>query len=329
MGYDGIVFTQTLHDKFTNKMVHTFTSTLQPAQPPPPSPLSHSLPVHPLPPLLPASSTQRNTMTAIPVSELSVPFPTQSSALRLCTSTSPFPLSPSPTFSHFYQKFRLHLHISDASHLTPLSHSSSSPSLLSYDLLSATPTSTDLFHACASSDLLDLITLPCTAKLGFHLRRPSLHMAKERGIALELTYAGGVREGSLRRYMFACGVAVMRMGGGGKGVVVSSGAEREGDMRDVAGVVSIMRLMGMEGERARAALSSNAEAVLWKGETRKTAKAVLRAIRITDRTQLQPQAQSEAEKEVEGEREGGGGGEDEEEQQQQVSKRQKTERRPD
>ena len=85
-------------------------------------------------------------------------------------------------------------------------------------------------------------------------------MARERGIALELTYAGGVREGSLRRYLFACGVAVMRMGGGGKGVVVSSGAEREMEMRDVAGVVSVMRLMGMEGERARDALSTNAEA---------------------------------------------------------------------
>ena len=332
VGYDGIVFTQTLHDKFTNKMVlhppsPSHARTLSDLPPPTP-PLSYPhLPSPPLSPPPSAPCAQRNPMTPVPLSELSLPFPSQSSALRLSTSTSPFPLpppSPHHTLPSFHQKFRLHLHITDPSHLTPLTHHSAA--LLTYDLVSATPTSTDLFHACASSDLIDLITLPCTSKLQFHLRRPSLHMARERGIALELTYAGGVREGSLRRYLFACGVAVMRMGGGGKGVVVSSGAEREMEMRDVAGVVSVMRLMGMEGERARDALSTNAEAVLWKGETRKTAKAVLRAVRVTDRTPTQQQHQQPQQPQERGQEDEG---DDDEDQRQQAHKRRKTERSPD
>ena len=216
-------------------------------------------------------------MTSIPLSELTVTFPAQTSALRLSSSSSPFTLAPPGVFAAFQQKFRLHLHITDPSHLLPLS--SHSPSLLSYDLISASPTTTDLFHACASSDYVDLISLPTHSKLPFHIRRPSLHMAEERGIALELSYAPGVRDSNLRRYLFACGVAVLRMGGGGRRLVMSSGAEREGEMRDVAGVVSVLKLMGMEGERARAALSVNAEKALWKGETRRTSRAALRVIR--------------------------------------------------
>ena len=221
-------------------------------------------------------------MTPIPLSELKVAFPSQSSALRLQSSTSPFALSAAQpaAFSCFQQKFRLHLIIPDVSFLAPLSTHSASPSLLCFDLLSVTPQTAEAFHAACESPHIDIISLPTSSRLPFHLRLPSLHLARQRGITLELSFASGLSSPHCRRYLFATASSLLRLrGGGGEQLVLSSGAEKEAEMRDAGGVVAVARLMGMDAQAARRVVAENAERALWHGETRRTCRAVVRIIR--------------------------------------------------
>ena len=221
-------------------------------------------------------------MTAVPLSELNLTFPVQSSALRLSATTSPFALTTPRSFTAFQQKFRLHVILSEPAHLAALStHNQPSHPLLQYDVISVTPTTDTLLHAtCASTDI-DVISLPCSARLGYYLKLPSLHLAAQNGIVFELLYAKGLRESASRRHLFTTATALRRVRGGVKGgVVMASGAERAEELRGCYDVMSVMRLMGWQEQEARAALSSVCERVLWHGQTRRTTKAALRVVRV-------------------------------------------------
>ena len=221
-------------------------------------------------------------MTVIPLSELNVTFPAQSSALRLSSTTSPFALTSPRSFTAFQQKFRLHAVLSEPSHLTALAtHNNPSHPLLTYHIISVTPTTDTLLHAACGSSDIDLISLPCSQRLGFYLKLPSLHLAAQNGIMFELLYGKGVRESASRRHLFATAAAVRRVRGGVKeGVVMASGAERAEELRGCYDVMSVMRLMGWQEQEARAAMSSACERVLWHGQTRRTTKAALLVRRV-------------------------------------------------
>ena len=238
-------------------------------------------------------------MTAIPLSELSITFPVQSSALRLSATASPFALTAPRSFSAFQQKFRLHAVLSEPAHLAALStHNQPLHPLLAYDLLSVTPTTDTLLHAaCASSDI-DLISLPCSTRLPYYLKLPSLHLAQQNGIVFELCYAKGIRESTSRRHLFTTAAALRRVRGGTKGgVAVSSGCERAEELRGVYDVMSVVRLMGWQEREARAALSAVCERVLWHGQTRRTTKAALRVVRLEAKRTREEEAQDDVQKE--------------------------------
>ena len=238
-------------------------------------------------------------MTAIPLSELNITFPVQSSALRLSNTTSPFTVTSPRSFTTFQQKFRLHVLLSEPAHLTALStHNQPNHPLLSYDLLSVTPTTDQLLHAaCASTDI-DLISLPCSSRLGFYLKLPSLHLAAQNGIVFELLYAKGIRESGSRRHLFTTATALRRVRGGVKGgVVMASGVEKAEELRGCYDVMSVMRLMGWKEQEARAAVSSVCERVLWHGQTRRTTKAALRVVRVEGKRGRAEEAREAAERE--------------------------------
>ena len=259
--------------------------------------LTHSL-IRRVFPLPPSRVSQKNPMTAIPLSELSLTFPVQSSALRLSSTSSPFAVTSPRSFTAFQQKFRLHVVLSEQSQLAALStHNQPVHPLLAYDILSVTPTTDTLLHAaCASSDI-DVISLPCSSRLSFYLKLPSLHLAAQNGIVFELLYAKGIRESASRRHLFTTATALRRVRGGVKGgVVVASGAERAEELRGCYDVTSVVRLMGWQEQEARAAISSVCERVLWHGYTRRTTKAALRVTTLTvkrPRDEAQPDSEKD------------------------------------
>lgn len=245
LGYDGIVFAQTVTgDKFTTKL--------------------------------------RNTMTPIDLVELSTPPLRQSSTLRLSVSlSSPFPHTAAATSndsrlrSAFQQKFRLNLELNDVSALP-----ASAQSLTQWDIVAAKASSESMFHSLCSYDCIDIITVECIAKQPFHIKRPSINLAVQNGLQFELTYSGAIKDGMSRRYLFAAAQALMRVCPN-RAIVLSSGCDSASgnEMRSPHDGINVLRLMGFNDREARDAVSTNAERALWHGETRRTAKGALRAVK--------------------------------------------------
>lgn len=113
---------------------------------------------------------------------------------------------------------RITLIIEDASQLVVLS----STALTKWDLVAIAPTSEKLFQQCLQFDF-DIIALDFAKKQQFYLKRPQLHVAVERGIVFEISYAGALGDSQARRFLIgnACSVARVTMG---KQTIISSGA---------------------------------------------------------------------------------------------------------
>jgi len=219
-------------------------------------------------------------MTPIDLTELSTPPLRQSSTLRLTASLST-PFNPTSNAlnprlrSAFQQKFRLNLELSDVSALPAATNS-----LTSWDIVAARASNESMFHSLCSFDCIDLIIIDSASKLGFHLKRPSINLALQNGLHFELFYSSAIKDSNSRRYLFAAAQSLTRVCPA-RAIIFSSGCESisGSEIRSPYDGINILRLMGLNDREARDAISANPERALWHGETRRTMKAALRAVK--------------------------------------------------
>lgn len=181
----------------------------------------------------------------------------------------------------FQQYFRITVQLDDQSQVHGLSPSSSLSHdvLRSYDIVAVAPSTEKLFHACCSTLDLDIISLDFSRRLPFHIKRPAVGMAVERGVFFEVTYSASLKDVSARRNLMSNMlnfVYVTR----GKNIIISSRAVAALDLRGPYDVVNICVMFGMKPDEAKKSISSHCFSAIQHGATRRTVKSVIEFVDV-------------------------------------------------
>lgn len=209
-------------------------------------------------------------------------------------------------YHSFQQLTRLTIVLNSMADLQPLTRNSSSLAsvLSSYDLIAVQPTTEALFHACAQSDCIDIVTLDCSNRLPFHLKRPSIELLRQKGIYIELSYGPALRHATCKRNLWATAAALFRVLGRSAasahvaqqlkkttGLILSSDAANAMELRAPADVINLALMLGCTPQVARAAIETHPQTVILHAKTKRTTKGV-----IVENTQHSATALAEAAK---------------------------------
>lgn len=171
------------------------------------------------------------------------------------------------------QLTRLTLHTEDSS-VAAQAFTGAQAAAASYDLLAIEPLSDRVLQqACASLEV-DMITFDLSKRLPFRFKPGPLQAALKRGLHFEICYASALREETARRNFFANALALTRATRG-KGIVVSSSARSAFELRGPYDVINMATLFGLSEQDAKAALTTNCEAVIAHAQARKAYKGAV------------------------------------------------------
>ncbi|KAK9370656.1 RNase P subunit p30-domain-containing protein [Lipomyces kononenkoae] len=138
------------------------------------------------------------------------------------------------------------------------------PSLTSkFDILAVRPTTEKLLLAACTSLDIDLISLDLSQRLPFYLRHRTLGAAVARGIKFEICYSPSTRQGdnNVRRNLISNAAALFRATRG-KGIIISSAAMSALECRGPYDVANLATLWGFTQEKGKAAVATDARAVV-------------------------------------------------------------------
>ncbi|KAL8995512.1 MAG: hypothetical protein Q9169_004772 [Polycauliona sp. 2 TL-2023] len=140
-----------------------------------------------------------------------------------------------------------------------------------YDLVAIRPTSEKtLQQSCLSLPTIDIISLDCSIRYPFYFRQSTLLAAVDRGIRFEICYAQGILgAGEARRNLISNAAQLVRATRGGRGIIVSSEAQRALACRGPWDVVNLGIGWGLKKERAVEALQREARGVVVGAEMRR------------------------------------------------------------
>ncbi|RUS73958.1 hypothetical protein EGW08_018273 [Elysia chlorotica] len=163
-------------------------------------------------------------------------------------------------------------------------HRLGSPEVQSYDIIAVQPTDEKTFQLACSTLDVDIICLNFTEQLGFVPKRPLLKLAIKRGIHFEIVYSPALKDNSVKRNIISNAMSLISVSRG-KGVIISSGAEKLIDLRSPWDVVNLGKLFGLNPLQAKDSICKNCRAVLKHAEARKTCKTV---VSVADVSHLKP-----------------------------------------
>lgn len=138
----------------------------------------------------------------------------------------------------------------------------------SYHLLAVQPMSERVLQQACTSLEVDIITFDFSKRLPFRLKPGPLQSALKRGLFFEICYAPALREETARRNFFTNALALTRATRG-KSIIISSGARSAFELRGPYDVINMATLFGLSEQDAKAALTTNCEAVLAHAQARK------------------------------------------------------------
>uniref|UniRef100_A0A7S1F673 Uncharacterized protein n=1 Tax=Noctiluca scintillans TaxID=2966 RepID=A0A7S1F673_NOCSC len=161
---------------------------------------------------------------------------------------------------------RLNLLVHDSVQVASANRASESG--LGYDFIVMRPMSEEAFQFVCEQGECDLISLPMDIAMPFVLRQFLVNRFLQRGGFFEIEFAPMVRDTARRRQLLT-NVAHLLHATKGKGVVLSSGAADNMEMRSPADLVNFAAVLGLRGERARKSLSTNPLRVLQKAALRR------------------------------------------------------------
>ncbi|XP_063077605.1 ribonuclease P protein subunit p30 [Engraulis encrasicolus] len=176
---------------------------------------------------------------------------------------------------------RLTVVATDPSHFRP------TPEYKWFDLVAVHPKTEKIFHAACMSFEVDIICVTVCEKQPFHFKRAPVNGAIDRGVFFEIIYTPAIRDSTMRRYSIGNSLSLMETCKG-KGVILSSGAEKPLELRGPYDIANLGIVFGLSEGDAKAAVSTNCRSVVLSGETRTTAFGIVHTIKKPQPAAPQP-----------------------------------------
>ncbi|CCK68895.1 RNA-binding RNA processing protein RPP1 KNAG_0B04610 [Huiozyma naganishii CBS 8797] len=136
-----------------------------------------------------------------------------------------------------------------------------------FDIVAALPISERGLTLATTNLDIDLLTFNYGQRLPTILKHKSICSCINRGVKVEIVYASALRDINSRR-QFVSNVRSVVRSSRSRGVVVSSGAQSPLECRNILGVGSLLRLLGLGNDKCSKAMGELASLVLLNGRLR-------------------------------------------------------------
>lgn len=137
----------------------------------------------------------------------------------------------------------------------------------SFDIVAAMPVSERALTLATTNLDVDVLTFQYSQRLPSYLKHKSICSCVARGVKLEIVYANALRDMQSRRQFIQNAKSVIRSSRS-RGIVISSGAEKPLECRNILGVTSLIKYLGLDGDRCNKAMTDLAALVLLNGRLR-------------------------------------------------------------
>lgn len=136
-----------------------------------------------------------------------------------------------------------------------------------FDLIAALPISEKGITLATTNLDIDILTFNYGQRFPTFLKHKSICSCVNRGVKIEITYAYALRDIQQRRQFVNNARSVIRSTRN-RGIVISSGAENALECRNVLGITSLVRLMGLPSDKCGKAMGEIASLALLNGRLR-------------------------------------------------------------
>ncbi|AET38710.1 RNA-binding RNA processing protein RPP1 Ecym_3212 [Eremothecium cymbalariae DBVPG len=136
-----------------------------------------------------------------------------------------------------------------------------------FDIVAAMPISEKGLTLATTNLDIDLLTFEYGNRLPAFLKHKNICSCVNGGVKLEIVYANALRDMQTKRQFIINAKNVIRASRS-RGIVVSSGAESPLECRNVLGVSSVIKFMGLRSDRCSKAMTELASLVLLNGRLR-------------------------------------------------------------
>lgn len=136
-----------------------------------------------------------------------------------------------------------------------------------FDLVAAQPISERGVTLATTNLEVDLLTFSYSQRLPCFLKHKSVCSCVKRGVKLEIVYSAALKDLQSRR-QFVNNVRNVVRSSRSRGIVISSGAQSPLECRNVLGVTSLIKSLGLHSDKCSQAMSQQAAAALLNGRLR-------------------------------------------------------------
>ncbi|SCV03852.1 LANO_0G06656g1_1 [Lachancea nothofagi CBS 11611] len=136
-----------------------------------------------------------------------------------------------------------------------------------FDIVAALPVSEKALTLITSSLDVDLLTFQYRQRLPAFLKHKSICSCVARGVKLEVVYSYALRDMQTRRQFIQNVKSVIRSSRS-RGIVISSGATKPLECRNVLGVTSLIKYLGLDSDKCMKAMIDLPALVLLNGRLR-------------------------------------------------------------
>ncbi|CCD23865.1 RNA-binding RNA processing protein RPP1 NDAI_0C02050 [Naumovozyma dairenensis CBS 421] len=136
-----------------------------------------------------------------------------------------------------------------------------------FDIIAALPISERGLTLATTNLEIDLLTFNYGQRLPTFLKHKSICSCVNRGVKVEVVYSHALRDIQSRRQYVQNVRSVIRSSRS-RGIVISSGAQNSLECRNILGVSSLIKLLGLESDKCTKAMGQLASLVLLNGRLR-------------------------------------------------------------
>lgn len=136
-----------------------------------------------------------------------------------------------------------------------------------FDIIAALPISEKGITLATTNLDIDILTFNYGQRFPAFLKHKSICSCVNRGVKIEITYGYALRDLQQRRQFVNNARSVIRSTRT-RGIVISSGAENALECRNILGITSLIRLMGLPSDKCSKAMNEIASLVLLNGRLR-------------------------------------------------------------
>lgn len=136
-----------------------------------------------------------------------------------------------------------------------------------FDIVAALPVSERGITLATTNLDIDLLTFHYGQRLPVFLKHKNVCSCVKRGVKLEIVYSHALRDSQSRR-QFVSNVRSVIRSSRSRGIVISSGAQAPAECRNVLGVTSLIKSLGLPSDKCSKAQGELASLVLLNGRLR-------------------------------------------------------------